>query len=179
MNRRILLASAVIPAAIFATGCFATDPISAAPALFDPLDSAKCSSPEDGDRLADQVLQLVNLERAAADLPPVVRHAALSKIASDYACRMVEHRFFDHTDPATGFGPGDRAFVGDYDFYAIGENLAAGQQTPAEVMQVWMNSAAHRAIILDPKWSEVGIGVRTGGEYGTYWVQEFGAPAAD
>ena len=67
--------------------------------------------------------------------------------------------------------------TGKYAFYAIGENLAAGQQTPAEVMKVWMDSPAHRDIILDPNWTEVGIAVRVGGEYEIYWVQLFGRPA--
>lgn len=140
-------------------------------------ESAPCVTSEDTERMADQVLQLVNLERAEADLPPVIRNAALGKIADDYACRMIAENFFGHWDPITGHGPGDRAVVGKYSFYAIGENLAAGQQTAAEVMKVWMDSPSHRDIILDEKWSEVGISVRAGGEYSIYWVQEFGAPA--
>ena len=46
-------------------------------------------------------------------------------------------------------------------------------------MKAWMESPSHRDIILDPSWREVGIAVRTGGEYAVYWVQEFGDPAAD
>jgi uncharacterized protein YkwD len=64
-----------------------------------------------------------------------------------------------------------------YLFYSIGENLAAGQQTPVEVMRVWLSSPSHREIILDPRWKEVGVAVRSGGEYGLYWVQEFADPA--
>ncbi len=139
--------------------------------------SGRCVVPDDADRMADQVLQLVNLERAEAGIAPVVHNSALEKIAGDYACRMVTSGFFGHTDPDTGRGPGDRAVVGKYVFYAIGENLAAGQQTPAEVMRVWMESPAHRDIILDEKWTEAGISVRHGGEYAVYWVQEFAAPA--
>ena len=90
--------------------------------------------------MADQVLQLVNLERAEADLPPVTRNPALERIADDYACRMIAENFFGHRDPETGHGPGDRAVVGKYRFYAIGENLAAGQETAAEVMKVWMEA---------------------------------------
>ena len=138
---------------------------------------ARCVASEDAERLADQVLQLVNLERADAGLPPVVRHPALDKVADDYACRMITENFFGHTDPADGHGPGDRALIAKYAFYAIGENLAAGQQTPAEVMRVWMESPAHREIILDEKWNDLGISVRQGGEYGVYWVQEFGTPS--
>jgi len=154
------------------SGCFAT---AASSGRSD--ETAPCVTPEDPERMADQVLQLVNLERAETDLPPVTRNPALEHIADDYACQMIAENFFGHTDPTTGYGPGDRAVVGKYAFYAIGENLAAGQQTPAEVMKVWMDSPSHRDIILDPKWTEVGIAVRVGGEYSTYWVQEFGAPA--
>ena len=154
------------------SGCFAT---AASSGRGD--ETAPCVTPEDPERMADQVLQLVNLERAETDLPPVSRNPALEHIADDYACQMIAENFFGHTDPITGYGPGDRAVVGKYAFYAIGENLAAGQQTPAEVMKVWMDSPSHRDIILDPKWTEVGIAVRVGGEYSTYWVQEFGAPA--
>lgn len=161
---------------VFGAGCFATEPITAGEvSLFDSF--GKCVQPADDERLADQVLQLVNLERAAVELPPVVRSETLSEIAAEYACRMVEMGFFDHHDPVNGFGPGDRAMAKRYDFYAVGENLAAGQRTPAEVMKVWMESPSHRAIILDSKWSEVGIAVRNGGAYSVYWVQEFGAPA--
>ena len=64
-----------------------------------------------------------------------------------------------------------------YDYYMIGENLAAGQATPAQVMADWMESAGHRANILEASFVELGVGVRTGGTYGTYWVQEFGRPA--
>lgn len=141
--------------------------------------SGKCQSPSDANRLADQVLELVNLERGQRDLQPVVANAALGKIAEDYACRMIESRFFGHKDPLNGHGALERAAAGKYMFYAIGENLAAGPQTSAEVMKAWMESPSHRNIILDPSWREVGIAVRTGGEYAVYWVQEFGDPAAD
>ena len=153
-------------------GCFTT-----AGASGRADESAPCVAPEDPERMADQVLHLVNLERAEADIPPVTPNPALEKIADDYACRMIAEDFFGHTDPLTGHGPGDRAVVGKYSFYAIGENLAAGQETAAEVMKVWMDSPSHRNIILDEKWSEVGIAVRIGGDYSIYWVQEFGDPA--
>jgi len=133
----------------------------------------------DAENLADQVIQLVNLERAAADrsLSPVVRNDQLSSIAEKYACQMIEEGFFAHYDPVRGRGPDDRAVAGKYAFFAIGENLAAGPGTAAEVMELWMESPAHRDVILDPTWTEIGVGLRAGGEYGAYWVQVFGNPA--
>lgn len=140
-------------------------------------DSARCIEPDDAETLADQVLQLVNLERGEAGLPPVVVNPALGKVAADFACDMIEDGFFDHHDPADGSGPGERAIAQKYAFFAIGENLAAGQDSPAEVMRLWMDSPTHQAVILDERWTEVGIAVRTGGEFGIYWVQEFGDPS--
>lgn len=153
----------------FSAGCF--EPSSP------PIGATKCVAEDCVESLDDQVLQLVNLERAEAGLAPVVKSEVLSKLAGDYACRMIEGGFFGHTDPESGYGPGERAVAGDYLFWSVGENLATGQPTAAEVMRVWMESELHRANILDERWTEIGIAVRTGGEYSIYWVQEFGDPA--
>ena len=143
-------------------------------------EAPRCISPEESDRMADQVLELINLERTSADPPiaPVTRSTRLTQIADDYACLMIEEGFFGHRHPITGRGPRERAIAGKYYFfYAVGENLAAGQETPVEVMKVWMESPSHAAIILDPAWRQVGVGVRAGGEDGIHWVLEFGDPA--
>ena len=164
-----------------AAGCFV--PSAADDTSFDPTGAramdATCPQPDDAESMAGQVFELINLERAKADLPPVVRSMALDQLAEDYACRMVVGDFFAHDDPTTGKGPAERAEDGNYKFVALGENLAAGQETPAEVMQVWMESPAHREIILDEEWTEVGIGIRSGGDYSIYWVQEFALPSED
>ena len=157
------------------TGCFSAGP-APGDAEGTSEETARCITLDEADRLADQVMQLVNLERAAVELPPVVRNETLEAIAADYACRMIEEEFFGHLDPLTGRGPGERAVAGKYAFYSVGENLAAGQRTAADVMEIWMESPPHREIILDSKWKEVGIAVRAGGEYSIYWVMEFGDP---
>lgn len=136
----------------------------------------ECGAVPQGDDLADQLLQLANLERAAAGLPPVVSNDRLMKAADGFACRMIEESFFDHYDPGTGHGPGDRAVASKYVFYSIGENLAAGQETAADVINLWMDSPTHRDILLDPDWKDTGIAVRAGSEDLLYWVMEFGDP---
>lgn len=160
------------------TGCFThSNLLEGQPESLASEVQAKCLTAEDADRMADQVLQLVNLERSTIGLAPVVDNDRLNQVASDYVCLMIEEGFFGHLDPVTGRSPGDRAMAGKYSFYAIGENLAAGQQSAAEVMRVWMESPSHKAIILDQRWQHIGISVRLGGEHGIYWVQEFGDPA--
>lgn len=138
--------------------------------------TAACITVEESAKLADQVLQITNLERAAEDLPPVVSSDRLDEAAAKFACRMIEEGFFDHYNPETGRGPGERAVAAKYVFYSIGENLAAGQETAADVMRVWMESPSHRSIILDPIWKDVGIAVRSFGGESLYWVVEFGDP---
>lgn len=162
---------------ILATGCFSAgeEQNGAGTAPEEKL-FVECGTVPQADNLADQLLQLANLERVAAGLPPVVRDDRLRKAADDFACRMIEEGFFDHHDPYTGHGPGDRAVASKYVFYSIGENLAAGQETAADVINLWMDSPTHRDILLDPDWKDTGVAVRAGGEDLLYWVMEFGDP---
>jgi len=136
----------------------------------------RCLTPDDEPGLADELFNRINQEREVAGLPPVRRAPVLDRIAGDYACKMVRNSFFAHLDPADGAGPGQRAMNAGYRFYAVGENLAAGHLSVEDAMASWMSSEAHREIILGPNWSEVGLAVRVGGPYETYWVQEFGEP---
>ena len=168
------------------TGCYAPpdtdgDPLSGSSAkeAAREIEYAPSTTPDDAERWVDQVLQLINLERAAAEpgLSPVRVNDQLTAIADEFACRLIELDFFDHIDPETGYRCGDRAVKGKYAFYRVGENLAAGQRKPAEVVKRWMESPSHRQIILDPVWKDVGVSVRTGGRYDIYWVVEFGDPA--
>jgi len=162
---------------VFGSGCFhpTTD---AAPGKDASADSsAKCVTSDDAERMSTQVLHLVNLERGVEGLPPLVLDPVLEGVAEDFACRMIDEGFFAHRDPGTGEGVSERAAAAEYPYLSIGENLAAGQVSAAEVMRVWMESPSHRANILDPSWEEIGIAVRFGGEYSVYWVQEFGQPA--
>ncbi len=125
----------------------------------------------------NRIFELVNEERALVGLHPVTLNTTLEAQATEYACEMILYQFFDHVNPVTDSTLSARADQFGYDYYFIGENLAAGQTTPEEAMRDWMNSPGHRANILEPRFIELGVGVRVGGDYGVYWVQEFGEPA--
>ncbi|MFO0840217.1 MAG: CAP domain-containing protein [Phycisphaerae bacterium] len=136
----------------------------------------ECVSPRRAAEWRDTILTLVNRERGSRGLGKLTRNATLEAQAEAYACEMIHDDFFDHVNPVTGSTLRDRAQEFGYSFQVIGENLAAGQPTPEQAFTDWMNSAGHRSNILDSRFTELGIGIRTGGDYGVYWVQEFGEP---
>lgn len=126
-------------------------------------------------RTAAAVRELTNAERATAGLPPLAADPDLTVAAQRHSEDMVARDFYSHTDPEGG-RPWDRAAAAGCRHRGIGENIACGQRTPAEVVRGWMNSPGHRANILNPKFSHIGIGYATGSRAGTYWTQLFGGP---
>ncbi len=132
------------------------------------------------ERIREEVLRLVNDERARTGLGPLTAHPLLSASAQAYARWMADETFFSHTDPE-GRSSLDR--IRDTGYlsppcdcewqYAVGENLARHQKTPAEVVRAWMDSPDHRANILHPLFAELGVGFADG-----YWVQHFGGVRA-
>jgi uncharacterized YkwD family protein len=116
---------------------------------------------------ANQVVTLVNAERAKAGLKPLASYAPLTKVAYDKAVDMYQNNYFSHQSPTYG-SPFDmmRAYGVTYSY--AGENIAKGQRTPGEVMQAWMNSPGHRANILSANFTRIGVAYYKG-----EWVQAF------
>ncbi|UIX28754.1 CAP domain-containing protein [Streptomyces sp. GQFP] len=130
--------------------------------------------PGDLDRTAAEVTDLTNRERARAGLPPLAADALLTRAAQAHSTDMVVRQFYSHTGP-DGSQPWDRAAAAGSTRRMIGENIACGQRSPAEVVDGWMNSPGHRANILKRDFTHIGIGFAGGGKAGTYWTQLFGA----
>lgn len=116
---------------------------------------------------ADQVVNLVNQERAAAGLAPLASDPALAKLALDKAKDMVVNQYFDHQSPTYG-SPFDMMRSYGISYSYAGENIAKGQRTPQEVMTAWMNSQGHRQNIMSPNFTKIGVGYYNGA-----WVQAF------
>ncbi|MBT2422411.1 TerD family protein [Streptomyces sp. ISL-22] len=130
--------------------------------------------PGDLSRTAAEVVDLTNLERARAGLRPLAVDSALTTAAQTYSADMAARAFYSHTSPERS-RPWDRAAAAGSRMRAIGENIACGQRSPAEVVEGWMNSPGHRANILKRDFTHTGIGFAGGGPAGTYWTQLFGA----
>lgn len=133
------------------------------------------------DDLKDQVFALTNAERKKEGLAPLKRNDRLDASAQAHVVDMQRRDFFSHTNP-DGLQPTDRIKKTGYlDItvencncsgwrYAVGENIAKGQQTPEEAVRDWMASPPHRAAILSPEYTEIGIGI-----IGDLWAQNFGS----
>ncbi|MFI6642949.1 CAP domain-containing protein [Streptomyces sp. NPDC050504] len=125
-------------------------------------------------RTVTDVIGLTNDERGRAGLRPLAADPRLASAAQTHSADMAARGFYSHTTPE-GTEPWDRAAAAGAAHRGIGENIACGQRTPAEVVLGWMNSPGHRANILKPDFTHIGIGFAGGGRAGTYWTQLFGA----
>ncbi len=127
------------------------------------------SSSSELSNYADQVLKLVNQERAKAGLPALTTSKTLQAAANKRAQEIVQS--FSHTRP-NGSSPFTVLKEYGISYNSAGENIAYGQKTPAAVMNAWMNSSGHRANILKNGFGKVGIGVyKVNGVL--YWTQLF------
>ena len=121
---------------------------------------------------ADEVFRLINIERAYAGLSPLIKDDALTQAAKIRCVEIITD--FSHIRPE-----GNSCFTALQEagasYSKAGGNIAIGQNNPDQVVAAWMDSPGHRANIMDPGFSRIGVAVRpAGGAYGGYaWTQFF------
>lgn len=119
---------------------------------------------------AEQILELVNEERAKAGLPALKLQADITAAANVRAREIKQS--FSHTRP-DGSSFSSVLKEQGISFRGSGENIAYGQRTPQQVMEGWMNSDGHRANILNEKFENMGVGYYQDERGVNYWVQLF------
>jgi uncharacterized protein YkwD len=119
-------------------------------------------------------VSLINLERKNAGLEFLKVNLNLSKLAANFATDMNNRKFFAHVDP-DGKDPFDRMAAIGVDYPNAGENIALSSNVNT-AHKMLMDSPLHRENILNPKFTEIGIGVRPDSRGGVYLVQEFIGP---
>jgi uncharacterized protein YkwD len=133
---------------------------------------------------AGAILTLVNGHRAAGatcgimvfpPAPPLALESALNDAAALHALDMAQFDYFSHVGRG-GSTYADRILDAGFSGTTLGENIAAGYTTVAEVVNAWMGSAGHCSNIMNPAFEFMGAGHATvpSSTYGTYWVQTFG-----
>jgi uncharacterized YkwD family protein/spore coat assembly protein SafA len=126
-------------------------------------------------KLENQVIVLVNQERAKRGLQTLTQNWQLCRVARYKSQDMVSKNYFGHTSPTYGSPFAMMESFGIH-FSAAGENIAMGQQSPQAVMTAWMNSPGHKANILSPAYTQIGVGVAKNSSGQLYWTQEFIKP---
>ncbi|MFJ2548666.1 CAP domain-containing protein [Pseudomonas sp. NPDC087612] len=133
-----------------------------------------------------KVLEMINTARSQARqcggqafnaTTALAWNTTLAGAAESHTRAMANNNFFDHKD-RDGRTPGDRAELAGYTGQQVGENIAAGQDTPRKVVDGWLASPGHCANLMNPQFSELGAAyaVDPKSDAGIYWTAMFGAP---
>ena len=154
MRTRIPIAMAAAAVAVVASGCLPAPP---APPNFR------------AETVAD-----INAVRASYGIGPVYECGPLDVAAQSHSVDMAVHQYVGDIG-SDGSNVLAREFRSGYAATAAGENVAAGQSTVAQAMYGLETDPAHLAIILNPGYVAVGVGLATTGlGYHYYWTQDFG-----
>jgi uncharacterized protein YkwD len=129
----------------------------------------------------DRVLQLINDERALVGADPLRIDRQLDQAAQLHTDNMVKSDSMEHQLSGEA-SLGSRISAAGYQYSSVAENIAAGQTTPEIVVQSWMGSDGHRANILNPQFTDLGIGYsdasdnKPSPDLDIYWTTNFGNP---
>lgn len=127
----------------------------------------------DGGGVTAEVVRLVNAERAKEGLSPLETFDTLDQAAAIRAVEIVTKFSHDRPDGSSCFTALNETGA-NRGAYTYGENIAAGNATAAATVEQWMNSPGHRANILNPDFTHIGVGyASSSGGYRHYWVQMF------
>lgn len=122
---------------------------------------------------ADELLQLVNAERAQAGVAPLsMGSSALNAAAQARAEELTVNYSYNRPDGTNCFTVLKEYGVSDT---ATGENAAWGETTPEKVVADWMASEGHRVNIMDPaaKYMCLGYNYDANSQWGHNWIQIF------
>lgn len=127
------------------------------------------------------VITETNRARAANGIGYLTENIVLNAVAEAKANDLFEKQYFEHISPS-GIDAADLADAGQYEYIAIGENLALGNyKDDAALVTAWMESPGHRENILNQRFQEIGVAVKKGTFEGrNTWVgvQIFAKPRA-
>ena len=186
---RAIVASGLIVGTIGVSSSFifaAENSIMSEGASYEPLQHAVRSSPEivenSSSTLSAQItkiLDMTNAERSNVGLAPLTYNPQLAQAADIHSAdqrnqpctvESLSHRGSD------GSNAGDRIIRTGLSVRTWRENIACGFSGVDAVMVGWMNSAGHRANILNPEMTQIGISINFSDTGRYYWVQEFAVP---
>lgn len=118
-----------------------------------------------------QMLDMVNIEREKVGVKPLANNSLLRNVARAQSRDMLAKGYFAHTSPE-GVTLLMRLNNANVKFVAAAENIALAPTIDLAEVGL-MNSPKHRDNILNPSFTEIGIGVLDAGKYGLMVNQTF------
>jgi len=118
-----------------------------------------------------QIIELVNQERAKKNLSPLTIDMEVTKVARIKAKDMIDNNYFSHNSPTYG-SPFDMLRNFGIKYVYAGENLA-GNPSISNAHKALMNSQGHRENILNSNFTHIGVGVYESSKYGNIIVEMF------
>jgi uncharacterized protein YkwD len=125
-----------------------------------------------------KIIALTNQIRTKLGLKTLAENQVLDQAAGIKAQDMLEKQYFAHVSPENR----SLAYwlsIAKYAFFTAGENLAMGFSDANDVVNAWTQSKTHYANIIDPDFTQIGVGMVTGKYKGfdtTFVTQMFGTP---
>ena len=110
------------------------------------------------------------------------RNVVLDRAARAQSAGMALSRYFDHQSSLDSSHPADRVSASDYPWHMVGENIAAGQPTPAVVVDAWLRSPGHCKNIMNPDYTQIGLSFvqrpssSSEAQARNFWTQVFARP---
>lgn len=133
-------------------------------------DEASLKLTEDESKL----IELTNAERKKMKLANLKPDPMLMKLARSHAATMARLDQIGHELEGKTFA--QRMEAAKYHAQRAGENVSQGRRTPADAIAGWMQSAGHKANILQPEYTRIGVGLATSKSGKPYFVQVFAKP---
>jgi uncharacterized protein YkwD len=155
-------------------------PITSAPIANAPVATPPVVVPPTSGTLSAQeqaIVDLTNQQRQQAGLPPLQVNAKLVEAAHLQAEAMAQLGQMAHVLPGAALPtPESRFLYVGYNYSWLGENIAFNYPDANAVVTGWMNSPEHRANLLNPHFTEIGVGVAFDAKGQPYDCQDFGQP---
>ncbi|WP_344446074.1 CAP domain-containing protein, partial [Kitasatospora nipponensis] len=122
--------------------------------------------------LEQQLVDLINAQRAKAGCPSLRVDPRLHAAAQGHSDEMAAAGYFDHVDQHGG-EPSDRMTAAGYVWSLWGENLDRATSSPATVVKDWSDAAIHQQNMLNCQYTDAGVGTATAPD-GLLWTLDLG-----
>lgn len=162
------LLALLIPQCAPAPGSPSDTAASSPPAVVSTVDDP-VPLPSSGASPSPDAVAATNQQREAAGLPTLSTDGAATAAAAQHSSDQAARNSMGHTG-SDGSSAGDRLRANGGSFSTWGENVAAGYGTASGVVDGWMNSPGHRANILNPAFTRIGVAVATSVDGTPYWT---------